>query len=371
MEVFKEFIFKERSNNILVSYIKDDADAVNKYIIDPIRNAGHQVIVWEKEPGGSANDYYEQIESITNEISCAVVVFSTLIIYEHTREKYQECVKNLFYETGFFSSVNVDTWPFLLESSIEGQSEPLFGELVDKYTKGILQSKQWVTVGNFNTLINKMERYKNSYYFGKDFFPDESINKRISIVRLTITIPIRMAALNTISLAKGMPENDLEYQKELINHLLDDVRIGVTIINFGERETLRLPSYEPYLDEGKYLFRDILKEERFNKTDFADNDAQEVFVTLKAELNVPVHDILGVVFKPFFYINNQTSKWRANHIKTILEADRLQSVHISKKDGKIVYFMLPLGERCKIDLQAMEDVEIEEYGQNCNFLFPK
>ena len=371
MEVFKEFVFKERLNHILVSYIKDDADAVKKHIIEPIENAGHRVVVWEKDTNGFESGYYEHIDSIASEISCAVVVFSTRIICEQTKEKYKECVKALFYETGFFSSIGIETWPFLLESQIEGQNDPLFGGLVDKYSKSILQSKQFVTVGNFNTLIKKMERYKNQYYFGKDFFDDENINKRISIVKLTLTMPIGVAALNEISLAKGMSENHPEYHKELVNHLLDDVRVGVTIINFGESETLRLASYKPYLDEGRYLFRDMIKDERFNKTDFADDDSKDVFVTLKIELYVPVHDILGVVFKPYFYVNNLTSKWRVKYLKSLLEADRIQSVNISKKDGKKVYFMLPLGERCKIDLQAMEDIDVAEYGQLCNFLFPK
>ena len=201
MNIFIEPVTKKQSNKILINYIREDKEVVENELIAPIKKAGHEVIVLEK--GSRRRAYYGSLNSLINKVSCVVIVFSPLVI-KNTYKNY----KTLFYDIGFFESLNVPVYPFLLVSQNEINGESLLKRLEKKYEHSILSDKKWVTVKDFKLLMKTLDKYKSMYYFGQDIFDDENINSRISLAKFTLILPVTNDALKEICQLKRIEASE-------------------------------------------------------------------------------------------------------------------------------------------------------------------
>jgi len=372
MDVFKEFAGDIVSKNILVSYIDDeDEQFIVNNIIKPLNNNGYKVIELKKDPRRIGELFYERLYDIAYGIFAAIVVFSPRMVDEKTKEQYKDCMKASFYEMGFYKAVCSTVYPLLLE----GTDPSLHAELRHRYEKEwILKNLQCATDNEedikklVNELVGKYSNYRNISYLGEDFISNRTIYERISTAKFTFIMRIKTETLMKVCNSIGDMDDafDEPYLIELMRYLYGEIKVGALVIRFGETYGLEQAALEPYRSEGAILCKPVGKESSFS-FDFGESDMDGIFVKIKAELYIPVHDVLGVAFKPYFHVDELAEKWDVNLLKILLEQDAIQSICTSK-DNKKIYFLLPLTE---MNLLDVDGVDIEEYGDRCNFVYPK
>ena len=240
-------------------------------------------------------------------------------------------------------------------------------EEVDEYIHRtpVRQIQGCRTADELFSLVEKCNIMENLFY------ADTEINKyaspRIIYVKLTTVFNVFRKNIETMRAHLSRFEPEQKTDKEVLAEFLQELACGCTVFRFNRKETLD-KSHAPYLAESDMIKKDYPVNFKYTKPQLLEySTAKDIFATVKSDLILPVHTILGVDFKPFIAIKKR-SRFKPEHIIELLKMN-FNTDDLSVRDVFTVtddklqraYFLLELVTTDGSGLGA---------GEKLNYLFP-
>lgn len=358
--------------------IKDDREKVNVFI--SIDKKG-----------------YDKIKELIQDISDIGLSYSIIIHDENniSNDLYGEYVfQNIKKASNVIIAINSDAMSkqeYLNASMLEAGYAIGLGKKVYIMDDGTVKDVQNIFNGlpiNHSQLSdykNILKDIENKQTLPKVLFNNPSIDKyvknRIFYISLLVMMDIRFGEIDFIR--KRLGEDNFEKVYETLE---TSIKVGTTVLHFGGCRSYDSPEIWPFKEETNDLlldypvrsalskikiFKSFNNENTNNSSiDSSLNEDTDIIGTIKMELLIPNHDLLGVSFKPFIEIidNNIT----ANDIKALLKSDGVdeESIFVKKHGDNIrVYYSISANDNRLVS--ELDENLVNEYGKTCNYVFPK
>ena len=377
--ISKETIVNESylSGNIVVCFMKEDAEAVKKEIIVPLERRGYRCILLEQTAEACQEFHY--LNSVKEKIikaQCGIIVLSEALMNENNNS----CLQSIFYEYGIMESKDISVFPYILNLTPE-HCEELFQGKPFSYIQGAQQIER-IFAG-----VDALKLSKEDYF--DDYELNQLVLERIKYVRITSTINIKRETLLQIwsDNENGWEEQEADFNHEnmlyMINKLCEELRVGALVVRFGKDATLSQDCFSPYIEESKRILYDSpAKYEKIITPKWIEQSAKfdvsgpnDIVTTMKLEFLVPVHDILGTSYIPYISAK-KTSRWKPVHLLKVIKdsypsaedskaVDLAEAKTMKAEKENILYFLLPAPTtNMEVDLS-------DTYGRKCNFIYPQ
>ena len=357
MYVYSQEVLKDTEiigSKMLITYLAEDAEKVNE-----ITNALHERGVYfcalpKSEEICAKNDYVSNTEREIDSCKITVTVLSKAFFEERNKT-----LRNItWYEIGRVIGLGRKTVLYFLD---------IPREEVDEYIHRtpVRQIQGCRTAEELFTLVDKCNIMENLFY------SDTEINKyaspRIFYVKLTTVFNVFRKNIETMRAHLNRFEHEQKSDKDVLAEFLQELACGCTVFRFNRKETLD-KSHAPYLAEADMIPKDYPVNFKYTKPQLLEySTANDIFATVKSDLILPVHTILGVDFKPFIAIKKR-SKFKMEHITELLKMN-FNTDDLSVRDVCTVtddklqraYFLLEL---------VTSDGAGLNVGEKVNYLYP-
>ncbi len=358
MVIYSKEVLKDTDvvgSRLLVGYLEEDAAAVNEYLTRFQEEGVYFHAVAKSLESCEKDGYFTTIEREMNESRIAVFFLSQAFF----AEKNKGLRNVVWYEIGFLLGEGKKIVLFFLDIPKEQRNDLLYRTPV----------RQIQGCDNFEDMMHFID--KNNVMHNL-FYADSTVNRyayrRIFYVRLTTVFHIYRDTLLQMKNDLNRFDEDEFDDRGVVDAFLKELVCGCTVTGFNRKEELS-EAFRPYVQETEILPKDYPANYRFQRPVVLDfSEGQDIYVTVKSELILPVHALLGVNFKPFLGIR-RFSRFRTEHLVQILK-DNYHSADLKDRDVAVikdqneqrVYFLMDLSE---IAVQA------QPYGEKVNFLFPQ
>ncbi len=352
---------KNRNNNnlLFVSFSKEEAENLSDFI-DVIKSKGINYFLAIHSNDNIYNPIYAML--------CNDNLFkakSGLIILDDNTLFNQDYFNMVMYESGVILGQSKNL--YVLNNNISKDG-------MEKYIKSPI---------NIVQLTNKekvIEAIDKSEYLPKNLFSDDEVNKyskdRIFYISLLVMMDIKLGTVKKIQKRLNtILDEEISY-KDALKSLEDSLSTGVTVLNFGKSEIFKSPGLWPYEKETEILEKDFPVRSAFNKikvfkSDFnnAEGDT-DIVATIKMEFIIPNNEVLGVSFKPFFQIEDNSII--PNDVIELLVSDGLNKESIKvmpHNDNYRIYYTMNC-DNGSMNCDIIESLK-NKYSQTCNFIYPK
>lgn len=340
---------------------------------------------------------YDKVNDLIQDISDMGLSYSIIIHDENniSNELYGEYVlQNIKKANNVIIAINASSMSnqaYLNASMLEAGYSLGLGKKVYIMDDGSVKDVQNIFNGlpiNHSQLSdykNILKDIENKQTLPKVLFNDPSIDKyvknRIFYISLLVMLDIRYGEIEFIR--DRLEQDDFEKVYEILE---SSIKVGTTVLHFGGYRSTDAPEIWPFKEETRDLLLDYpvrsslskikifksFNNESLDKGNSGNNSNEntDIIGTIKMELLIPNHDLLGVSFKPFIEIveNNITS----NDIKALLRSDGIdeESIFVKKHENKIrVYYSIRSNDNRLVS--DLDENLVSEYGKTCNYVFPK
>lgn len=295
-----------------VSYSREDEQDVKNVIESNFKTLGIPYFRDVKDIAGGAIPI-EELDKALDGASCGVIVLSPKSVES----------KWVWFEAGVLIGRGKPVIPFLIKTYDKEGFIKNLPEFIRRYQ----------VVQSVDDLIKAVRGYV--FEFG-NLFGDPHLNKKImpQLKQAKVTITLRI------------PED-----------IKDILKFGYLLIRFGREDVIGHPANVPLLEEGGII----------NKAVFAKAvgyDKREEI--LNVEYLLPVHEKLGVKFKPFVDVHDLS---KIHNIVSTLKANGFSDVAQSgSAEKQRIYFLLHNG----ISIVKSPDGILDNYlkGKLDNYLYP-
>jgi hypothetical protein len=180
----------------------------------------------------------------------------------------------------------------------------------------------------------------------------------------------------------------VDAEDQAIVQICKDVSVGISVLCFGLPQALKREQFQPYWsDANKMSKKDIVMGNSIKQNGLSGKD----YYKLQIDFSLPVHDVLGVAFKPFLMFRQGEEK--LEHIKSLIKVLSEENRDFTTVNETIIdergterkyvkmYFFLPLDDGYDLQINDFNDEALTtygftnnafaKYGIRANFLFPK
>lgn len=357
MYVYSQEVLKDTEiigSKMLILYLSEDAEKV-KAMTDALHSRGvYFSAIGKDETVCTKNNFVSNSEREIEACKITVVVLSKAFFEERNRT-----LRNItWFEIGRVIGMGKKTVLYFLD---------IPREEVDDYIHRtpVRQIQGCRTVDELFTLVDKCNIMENLFY------SDTEINRyassRIFYVKLTTVFNVFRKNIESMRVHLKRFEPEEKSDKEVLAEFLQELACGCTVFRFNRREMLD-KSHSPYLAETEMIPKDYPVNFKYTKPQLLEySTANDIFATVKSDLILPVHTILGVDFKPFIAIKKR-SKFKMEHLIDLLKMNfntddlSVRDVYTTT-DAKLqrAYFLLELVTTSGEGLNV---------GEKVNYLFP-
>ncbi len=357
MYVYSQEVLKDTEiigSKMLITYLDEDSEKVGE-ITETLRSRGiYFRAVPKSDELCAKNDYVSEAEREIDACKITVVVLSKTFFEERNLK-----MRNVtWYEIGRVIGLGKKTVLYFLD---------IPREKVDEYIHRtpVRQIQGCRTTEELFTLVDKCNIMENLFY------SDTEINRyaspRIFYVKLTTVFNVFRKNIETMRAHLSRFEPEEKSDKEVLAEFLQELACGCTVFRFNRKDNLD-KSHTPYMAESDMIPKDYPVNFKYTKPQLLEySTAKDIFATVKSDLILPIHTILGVDFKPFIAIKKR-SKFKREHITELLKmnfnTDDLSVRDVfTLTDEKLqrAYFLLEL---------ATASGEGLNVGNKVNYLFP-
>lgn len=350
---------RTRKKQLYVTWFEEDR-ALAQPVLKLLSERGTAYVSNERSAEGCRHDDY--VHNTLDKISgCSVglVMLSKAMF----REDNLELQQLLWYEIGLMLSRDIRLCVFFLDIPPQERNDYL-------HTTPIRQ------IQGTDSPEDLMEMLRANEVQEMVFYEDPELNyyasKRIRYTRITTMFNIYREDFRRIFKEVQRADDDVEDENELLTELLAELRIGCTVFRFNDIKKLK-GELAPYFPEIDTIVRDYPISQNYAKPKLMNQDSSpDILATIQAEIVLPVHNLLGVTFKPFLAVP-RGSHFKTSHLELILRSntkgaaddpDRVDAAVIKENREHRVYFLMEMTEH---------DVEerFAQYGTRFNYLWPQ
>lgn len=274
---------------VFVSYAHEDQQSVKNIIEQRFIHAGIPYFLDESGIKGG-EPVVQKIESALNKASCGVIVLSPQSLQSRW----------LWFETGVLVGNNTTVIPFMIK--VDNRSK-FIKELPDFI-------RRFQIVWDIDDLVSAVRDH--IFHFG-GILEDEDLAARVASklkqARITFTLQLNKGGIR------------------------DHMTFGCNVVRFGREDTLEHPMNEPLLREATLINKPVPARSI---------SYDEESGSLQVEFILPVHETLGVKFKPYVDVADVNF---LGDVESILKKNGFRNVNRSSSpEQQRVYYLLPLDD---------------------------
>lgn len=289
-----------------ISYAKEDETFVQNVIISNFESAGVQYLIDKRDivAGRTVSEVSKLIDAAT----CGVIVLSDA----------SESSPWVHYETGLLEGKGKAIIPFLAQQRDRE-------EFLNKQPEFL---RQYTALERVEDLINAVQA--ETFLYGQ-LLSNEAFDN---------------------SLAKDIREVQIHLVLSIPRALRPYIRFGYLLVRFGQHHAFSQLPDGFQEDQGRLVNIPI---------DAVRRDEDPASEQLKVSLHVPIHNLVGVQFKPFVDVLDMQMQ---DAVAAVLKEEGLEEVTLSASaESQRIYFLLPADR----PLSHMETPE----GFTNNYLYPQ